>query len=54
MKDQEILSKLRSMEHWVTVEPWKSMADRFEELLEKEKHENCGTPECCGKCDTAE
>ena len=37
MSDQAILSKLRSMEHWVTVEPWKSMADRFEELMQLEK-----------------
>jgi hypothetical protein len=37
MTDQQILSKLRSMEHWVTVEPWKSMADRFEELMQLEK-----------------
>jgi hypothetical protein len=30
------------MEHWTTVEPWKSMADRFEELseLEADKEES--------------
>jgi hypothetical protein len=25
-----------------------------EDLGEEEVHENCGTPECCGECDTAD
>jgi hypothetical protein len=54
MSDQEMLSKLRDFANWVTTHPWQEIANRFEELLEKEKHENCGTPECCGKCDTTE
>ena len=33
MTDAQSLSKLRSMEHWVTKEPWKSIADRLEELI---------------------
>jgi len=35
--DQGIISKLRTMAHWTTKEPWTSMADRFEELVEFEK-----------------
>lgn len=35
--DQGIISKLRTMAHWTTKEPWTSIADRFEELVEFEK-----------------
>jgi hypothetical protein len=34
---------------WWYVKKWQE-----EKRSEEEKHENCGTPECCGKCDTAE
>jgi hypothetical protein len=37
MKDSKIISILRGYEHWTTVQPWKDIADRFEELIEKEK-----------------
>ena len=33
MTDEQMVSKLRSMEQWVTKEPWKSIADRLEELI---------------------
>tara|TARA_R110002072_G_scaffold234685_1_gene392283 strand:+ start:91 stop:255 length:165 start_codon:yes stop_codon:yes gene_type:complete len=33
MTDDQMVSKLRSMEQWVTKEPWKSIADRLEELI---------------------
>ena len=36
MTDGQMISKLRSMEQWTTVEPWKSIADRLEELIQKE------------------
>jgi hypothetical protein len=37
MTDSKILSVLRRYEHWTTTQPWKDIADRFEELIEKEK-----------------
>jgi|SaaInlV_125m_DNA_1040241.scaffolds.fasta_scaffold478220_2 hypothetical protein len=33
MTDSKILSILRGYEHWVGKDPWKGMADRFEELM---------------------
>ena len=36
MTEGQMISKLRSMEQWTTVEPWKSIADRLEELIQKE------------------
>lgn len=27
---------------------------RYGEDLKNEEHNNCGTPECCGTCDTAD
>ena len=35
--DSKIISILRGYEHWTIKQPWKDIADRFEELLEKEK-----------------
>jgi len=37
MTDSQIISKLRSMQSWTTTEPWKSIADRLEYLLERER-----------------
>lgn len=37
MTDSKILSILRGYEHWVGKDPWKDMADRFEELMKKEE-----------------
>jgi|14_taG_2_1085336.scaffolds.fasta_scaffold05609_7 hypothetical protein len=35
--DSKIISIIRGYEHWTTTQPWKDIADRFEELIEKEK-----------------
>ena len=37
MTDSKMLSILRGYEHWVGKDPWKGMADRFEELMRKEE-----------------
>lgn len=39
MTDVQALSKLRSMEHWVSKHPWGDIADRFEEMSLKELNE---------------
>ncbi|MGB0539870.1 MAG: NADH-ubiquinone oxidoreductase-F iron-sulfur binding region domain-containing protein, partial [Paracoccaceae bacterium] len=36
--DSKIISIIRGYEHWTTTQPWKDIADRFEELIEK----HCG------------
>ena len=37
MTDSEMISKLRTMEHWVAKSPWGDMADRLQQLMEIEK-----------------
>jgi CRISPR/Cas system CMR-associated protein Cmr1 (group 7 of RAMP superfamily) len=37
ISDSKMVSILRGYEHWVGKDPWKDMADRFEELAKKEK-----------------
>ena len=39
MTDAQMLSRLRSMAHWVSKEPWGQIADRFEEMSLKELNE---------------
>ena len=41
-------AKTKSKKDWTGAKPDK---DRF--ILPEEKHENCGTSDCCGECDTA-
>jgi len=36
MTDAQMLSRLRSMAHWVSKEPWGQIADRFEEMSLKQ------------------
>jgi hypothetical protein len=36
LSDQAMISKLRTMAHWTTKEPWTQIADRLEELVRKE------------------
>jgi hypothetical protein len=41
--DSSMVSHLRSYAHWTTEQPWKSIADRFEELVNlsnSKEHEN--------------
>ena len=37
MKDEHMISMLRTHAHWTTKEPWSKIADRLEELSKKEK-----------------
>jgi len=37
MSDEQMVEYLRSHAHWTTTRPWKQIADRLEELIEKEK-----------------
>ena len=45
MTDDRMISKLRSMEQWVSKEPWKSIADRLEELIKIYRLEELIEPE---------
>jgi hypothetical protein len=37
MTDEQMIERLRTQAHWTTKEPWASIADRLEELSNKEK-----------------
>lgn len=37
MTDEQMVEHLRRHAHWTTERPWKQIADRFEQLSEKEK-----------------
>jgi len=32
----------------------KQFANNWDNIFKKTSHDNCGTPECCGTCDTAD
>lgn len=37
LTDEQMIEKLRTQAHWTTEQPWKQIADRFEELLKESK-----------------
>lgn len=37
LTDDMIISKLRTMAHWTTEQPWTAIADRFEQLIKEQK-----------------
>lgn len=37
LTDEMIISKLRTMAHWTTEQPWTAIADRFEQLAKEQK-----------------